>query len=203
MKAQRRHCGNNIHAHHFTCVKSLTWLMILIWNFPFFAGMNKKINPGDFKTKPSDFTQNCLCMEKFLITTITHGVTHGHVHWLWLLGRGRGGGNASTRSKEQTMAKKKFSGCQCGESSAQCFHNYDNISNYPLLLGALTHTHFSGVGGDKRACSEMEIAGGGYHMKQTPGAGKTCDRINIICSVDSNPKSMVACWGVIWEKDTY
>lgn len=55
----------------------------------------------------------------------------------------------------------------------------------------------SGAGGGKRAYSEMEIAGGGYHMKQTPGAGKTYDRINIIYSADSNPKPTVAWWGVI------
>jgi len=99
--------------------------------------------------------------------------------------------------KIQPVAKKEFSACQHGESSAQCFHKYDNISVYPLLLAAVTHILSSAVGEGKRAYSEMEIAGGGYHMKQTPGAGKTCDSIKIICSVDSNPKNMVACWGVL------
>lgn len=95
------------------------------------------------------------------------------------------------------MAKKEFSGCQHGESSAQCFHKYDNISDYPLLSAAVTHTHFSGEGGGKRAYLEIEIAGGGYHMKQTPGAGKTRDRIKIIFSADSSAKNVVAWWGVI------
>lgn len=101
--------------------------------------------------------------------------------------------------KRSLQQKKDFSGCQHGESSAQCFHKYDNISDYPLLLAAVTHTHthFSGVGGGKRAYTEMELAGGEYHMKQTPGAGTTCDRIKIICSVDSNPKPTVTWWGVI------
>lgn len=44
-------------------------------------------------------------------------------------------------------------------SHLQCFHKYDNISDYPLLLAAVTHQHFSGVGGGKRAYSEMEMAG--------------------------------------------
>lgn len=34
-------------------------------------------------------------------------------------------------------------------------------------------------------------------MKQTPGAGRTFDRIKIICSADGNPKNMAALWGVI------
>lgn len=61
----------------------------------------------------------------------------------------------------------------------------------------MTHQHFSGVGGGKRAYSEMEMAGEGYHMKQTLRAGKTCDRIKIMCSVDSNPRNTVAWWVVI------
>lgn len=139
-------------------------------------------------------------MEKIPIRTIAHG----HVPILWLLRCGKGGGNASTRFKKKGLwHKKEFSGCQRGEPSAEYFCKYDNISDYPLLLAAVTHTHFRGVGAGKRAYSDMEIAGRGYHRKQTPGAGKTCDIIKIISSVDSNPKTMVAWWGVIWEKDTY
>lgn len=45
--------------------------------------------------------------------------------------------------KRSLWQKKDFSGYQHGESSAQCFHKYDNISDYPLLLAAVTHTHTS------------------------------------------------------------
>lgn len=94
------------------------------------------------------------------------------------LGSSKGGGNVSTRSKKQS------SGCQHGGSSAQHFHKYD-ISDYPLLSAAGTHQHFGGVGGGKRAYSEMEMAGEGYHMKKNLRARKTCDRLKIMCSVHS------------------
>lgn len=140
-ETQGNHCGNKIHTHHFTFMKSRIWGMILIWNFAFFTGMKWKINPGVFKTKASYLSQNYLCTEKNPENQChTQRMTHGHVHLLWLLGSGKGGGNASTRS-----------GCQHSGSSAKCFHKYDNISDYSLLLAAVTHRHFGGVGGSKRA----------------------------------------------------
>lgn len=63
-EAQGNHCGNKIHTHHFTFMKSQIWWMIPIWNFAFFAGMKGKVNPGVFKTKPSDLSQNCWHIEK-------------------------------------------------------------------------------------------------------------------------------------------
>lgn len=138
-EAQGNHCGNKIHTHHFTFMKSQIWWMILIQNFAFFAGMKGKINPGVFKTKPSDLSQNCLHIEKNPENQC-HTQRMRVTCPLWLLGSGKGGGNVSTRWKKQS------SGCQHGGSSAQCFHKYDNISDYPLLLAAVTHQRFSGVG---------------------------------------------------------
>lgn len=50
--------------------------MILVWNISFFADMKGKINPGNFNANPSDFNQNHLLIEEFLITTITHMEWH-------------------------------------------------------------------------------------------------------------------------------
>lgn len=136
-------------------------------------------------------------MEKFLITAIAHMEKHTGMSTyfdFWEVAKEEE--MPVPDQKSSLWQKKVFSGCQHGESSAQHFHKYDNISDYPLLLAAVTHTNFSGVGGNKKAYSEMEIAGGGHHMKQSPGAATTCDRIKIICSVDSNPKTTVAWWGV-------
>lgn len=63
-EAQGNNYGNKIHIQHFTVMKSWIWWMILIWNVAFFAGMKGKINPGVFKTKPSDLSQNSLHIGK-------------------------------------------------------------------------------------------------------------------------------------------
>lgn len=100
---------------------------------------NEKLILGSSKQKPITSVKT-ICIEKKNPENQCHTqrMTHGHVHLLWLLGSGKRGGNASTRS-----------GCQHSGSSAKCFHKYDNISDYSLLLAAVTHRHFGGVGGSK------------------------------------------------------
>lgn len=71
-EAQGNHCGNKIHTHHFTFMKSLIWWMILIWNLAFFTGMKRKINPGVFKTKPSDLSQDYLHKDKKSWKPVSH-----------------------------------------------------------------------------------------------------------------------------------